>query len=181
MNKNIQKINYKIREYEEEKLNMQNIIEKQEEKLTTYINKLNELEIDFKRKNKSLKENEAYAKELIKFVEEQKETIKQLKSQKKNNINKYANINNKYNLINNNQNNVLLPEIKQSGENIINENKKNDANIINNANDTQNMSDINNTPAKDLLENDEENQQKLKEFKNLMDNLVNGLNDLKNV
>ena len=43
------------------------------------------------------------------------------------------------------------------------------------------MSDINNTPAKDLLENDEENQQKLKEFKNLMDNLVNGLNDLKNV
>ena len=42
LNKNIQKINYKIREYEEEKINMQSIIDKQEEKLTTYINKLNE-------------------------------------------------------------------------------------------------------------------------------------------
>ena len=162
---------------------MQSIIDKQEEKLTTYINKLNELEVDFKRKNKSIKENEAYAKELIKFVEEQKETIKQLKTQNKNSLNKYSKFINKYNSINNNPKNILLPEIKQSVDIINNENNKNENNVksINNVSETQNISEINNTPAKDLLENDEENQKKLKEFKNLMDNLVNGLNDLKNI
>ena len=40
----------------------------QEEKLTKYIDKFNELEIIFKRKNILIKENEAYVKELIKLI-----------------------------------------------------------------------------------------------------------------
>ena len=48
---------------------------------------------------------------------------------------------------------------------------------MNNINEITNISELNNSPAKDLMENDEQNQKKLKEFKNLMDNLVNGLND----
>lgn len=51
---------------------MKNILSRQEEKLNKYIDRLNELEITFKRINKSIKENDAYSKELIKLVEEQK-------------------------------------------------------------------------------------------------------------
>ena len=175
LNKKIQKTNNDIGEIEEEKNNMQNIISKQEEKLTGYIDKLNELEIVFKRKNKLIKENEAYAKELIRFVEEQKIKIKELRSQNKNDSNRYNNLSNKLTSINN-KNEIYLPEIKKNIDNKINKKNKNDIkNVLNEMN--ENISNIDNS-GKDLMENDEKNQKKLKEFKNLMDNLVNNLNDL---
>ena len=164
---------------------MENIVMKQEEKLNNYINKLNELEVNFKRKNKMLKENEAYAKELIKFVEEQKNTINQLKYQKKYSIKRNNNIfNNKSISINNKSNNILLPEIKKVDEinNIKhNENSKTLINEIENENNINDKKQKNNNQEYDLMENDEQNQKKLKEFKNLMDNLVNGLNDINNI
>jgi hypothetical protein len=196
LNQKIQKTNNDIGEIEEEKNNMQNIISKQEEKLTGYIDKLNELEIVFKRKNKLIKENEAYAKELIKLVEEQKKTIAQLRNAQNNGFeNRYRGFNNNKSVDIKYNNNIILPNIKNNRNNIkssntMNEdtkNNKNNNNIVVESNSYENMNDTseinqkNVSLIKDLADNDENNQRKLREFKNFMDNLVNGLNDIKDI
>ena len=54
---------------------MEDIIIRQEEKLNILIEKVNKVEEIIKRKNRIIKENEAYAIELIKIIEKQKNKI----------------------------------------------------------------------------------------------------------
>lgn len=66
-----------------EKVDLEDIILKQEEKLNVLIGKVSKIEVLLQKKNKILKENETYAMELINIVEEQKTLIKSLKSKQK--------------------------------------------------------------------------------------------------
>ena len=140
-----------------------------------------------------LKENEFYSKELIKIVEEQKETIKELENYNNINNNKnykkgekssdyYISINQRYNNVENNQfngeiinhtdgkdisNNMVLPNIYNNNEEII---QVNDSNILkNNAEDKINLENLD----LGLNSNEEKNKNKINEFKNLVDDLYN--------
>ena len=66
-----------------EKVDLEDIILRQEEKLNVLIGKVSKIEVLLQKKNKILKENETYAMELINIVEEQKTLIKSLKSEQK--------------------------------------------------------------------------------------------------
>ena len=63
----------------------------------------------------------------------------------------------------------------------INKNNNVESNYCENLNDISEISPKNVSLVRGLIENDEQNQKKLKDFKNLMDNLVNGLNDIKDI
>ena len=69
-----------------ERVSMEDIIIRQEEKLNILIEKVNKVEEIIKRKNRIIKENEAYAIELIKIIEQQKNKINEYKTNHTNNI-----------------------------------------------------------------------------------------------
>jgi hypothetical protein len=166
---------------------MEDIIIRQEEKLNVLVGKLNQVEDLIKRKNRILKENEAYAIELIKIVEQQKIQINQYKISNRvidrntfstNNIfPKYSQFKNNNNIDNEEKMNynfnpndtdikekgVVLPIINSYSNQI---NTYNNQNII-----TENLNeDLNN----EKTENDK-NEQKIEEFKNMMDQLIDDI------
>ena len=84
----LEKSNNNLINVQKEKSEMEELIIKREEKLNIFFDKLNLFEELINKKAKLLKENEFYSKELIKIVEKQKETIKELEN---NNDNKKYN------------------------------------------------------------------------------------------
>ena len=185
----LEKSNNNLSNLQKEKIEMEELIIKREEKLNIFFDKLNIFEEMIKKRTKLLKENEFYSKELIKIVEEQKETIKEL--ERSNGSNKYnykdyittnSNMNNdRYNNIDNDEfndktdikisdeknNNVPLPNIysnvgiNQNNENKIEKNPEEDK--INNDNFELGLSSS----------NEDKNKFKIDEFKNLVNDLYN--------
>ena len=133
-------------------------------------------------KSQLLKENEIYSKELIKIIEEQKEEIREL--EKNNDSNKYVittNNNNKnqdnerYNI---NTNNDVTNDINNN----ITQNEDNNIILpyIYNNNTEDKNKNINETEKVDYeldKKEEENNNHKLNEFKNLMDDLYNNIID----
>ena len=178
----LERSNNILTKLQKEKGDYEESIIKREEKLNILLDRLNLFEELNKKKTKILKENEIYSKELIKIIEEQKEEIREL--EKNNDSNKYVittNNNNKnqdnerYNI---NTNNDVTNDINN---NII---QNEDNNIIlpyiyNNNTEDKNKN-INETEKVDYeldKKEEENNNHKLNEFKNLMDDLYNNIID----
>ena len=158
---------------------MEDIIIRQEEKLNVLVNKLNQVEDLIKRKNRLLKENEAYAIELIKIVEQQKTQINQYK------------ISNRVIDRNTFSTNNIFPKYSQFKNNNIDNEEKMNYNY--NSNDTDikekgvvlpvintfnNINVINENLNEDLnneKREDDKNEQKIEEFKNMMDQLIDDI------
>ena len=183
---NAQMKNYQIQlnNYIRERTTMEDIIIRQEEKLNILIEKVNKVEEVIKRKNRILKENEAYAIELIKIVEQQKTQINQFKNNNRiydrnYNPNNYSNFSNFNNYINkaNNLNfdyNDKTHFNYQSMDNI-NENKNVVLPLINSSYNKPNLIDYNRDKV--IIENEEnqQNEKNLEEFKNMMDQLIDDI------
>jgi len=168
-----------LNNYIRERTTMEDIIIRQEEKLNVLVNKLNQVEDIIKRKNRILKENEAYAIELIKIVEQQKSQINQYKINNRvldrntfsntNLFSKYNQFNNKINLdndekINYNYNSMDF-ENKDKGVVLPIINTYNSQNI----NNERNVNDI-------IIEKEEDkNEKKIEEFKSMMDQLIDDI------
>ena len=183
---NAQSKNYQIQlnNYIRERTTMEDIIIRQEEKLNILVDKVNKVEEVIKRKNRILKENEAYAIELIKIVEQQKTQINQFKNNNRlyeknyypNNYSNYSNFNhyksktNNLNLDYDDKTNFNY----QSMDNI-HEDKNVVLPLINNSYNKPNLIDYN--KDKVIMENDEiqQNEKNLEEFKNMMDQLIDDI------
>jgi len=76
----LQKLNKKSKE----KLELEELIIKQDEKMNDLGNKIAQIELLLKRKNEELKNNETQANSLIKIIEEQKKQILVFKEEKRN-------------------------------------------------------------------------------------------------
>lgn len=162
-----------------EKVDLEDIIIKQEEKLNVLIGKVSKIEVLLQKKNKILKENETYAMELINIVEEQKTLIKSLKAKQKeiepssyllNNPVKtsrkeiksqnqisydYDNINNEYNLnVINQKRDYVLPKIPQS--------------TVNYVPSSQELNEI---------KEEEHNMDKVNEFRSMMNKLMSEIEE----
>ena len=178
----LERSNNILTKLQKEKGDYEESIIKREEKLNILLDRLNLFEELNKKKTKILKENEIYSKELIKIIEEQKEEIREL--EKNNDSNKYVittNNNNKnqdnerYNI---NTNNDVTNDINNN----ITQNEDNNIilpYIYNNKTEDKNKN-INETEKVDYeldKKEEENNNHKLNEFKNLMDDLYNNIID----
>ena len=179
----LERSNNILTKLQKEKGDYEESIIKREEKLNILLDRLNLFEELNKKKTKILKENEIYSKELIKIIEEQKEEIREL--EKNNDSNKYVittNNNNK-----NQDNERYNINTNNDVKNVINNNnitQNEDNNIIlpyiyNNNTEDKNKN-INETEKVDYeldKKEEENNNHKLNEFKNLMDDLYNNIID----
>ena len=168
----LEKGNNNLVQLQKEKSDLEESIIKREEKLNILIDRLNIFEDMNKKKTKLLKENEIYSKELIKIIEEQKEEIRELEKNSGNN--KYISYNNKRSKNNERYNNNNEITNENNNDDIKNENNIVLPNIYNNTED-KNKQNIENEKADYELNKKEEetNNNKLNEFKNLMDDLYN--------
>ena len=178
----LERSNNILTKLQKEKGDYEESIIKREEKLNILLDRLNLFEELNKKKTKILKENEIYSKELIKIIEEQKEEIREL--EKNNDSNKYVittNNNNKnqdnerYNI---NTNNDVTNDINNN----ITQNEDNNIILpyIYNNNTEDKNKNINETGKVDYeldKKEEENNNHKLNEFKNLMDDLYNNIID----
>ena len=178
----LERSNNILTKLQKEKGDYEESIIKREEKLNILLDRLNLFEELNKKKTKILKENEIYSKELIKIIEEQKEEIREL--EKNNDSNKYVittNNNNKnqdnerYNI---NTNNDVTNDINNN----ITQNEDNNIILpyIYNNNTEDKNKNINETKKVDYeldKKEEENNNHKLNEFKNLMDDLYNNIID----
>ena len=178
----LERSNNILTKLQKEKGDYEESIIKREEKLNILLDRLNLFEELNKKKTKILKENEIYSKELIKIIEEQKEEIREL--EKNNDSNKYVittNNNNKnqdnerYNI---NTNNDVTNDINNN----ITQNEDNNIILpyIYNNNTEDKNKNINETEKVDYeldKKEEENNNHKLNEFKNLMDDLYNNIID----
>ena len=178
----LERSNNILTKLQKEKGDYEESIIKREEKLNILLDRLNLFEELNKKKTKILKENEIYSKELIKIIEEQKEEIREL--EKNNDSNKYVittNNNNKnqdnerYNI---NTNNDVINDINNN----ITQNEDNNIILpyIYNNNTEDKNKNINETEKVDYeldKKEEENNNHKLNEFKNLMDDLYNNIID----
>ena len=178
----LERSNNILTKLQKEKGDYEESIIKREEKLNILLDRLNLFEELNKKKTKILKENEIYSKELIKIIEEQKEEIREL--EKNNDRNKYVittNNNNKnqdnerYNI---NTNNDVTNDINNN----ITQNEDNNIFLpyIYNNNTEDKNKNINETEKVDYeldKKEEENNNHKLNEFKNLMDDLYNNIID----
>ena len=178
----LERSNNILTQLQKEKGDFEESIIKREEKLNLLLDRLNLFEDLNKRKTKLLKENEMYSKELIKIIEEQKEEIREF--EKSNDNNKYiipsnnikkSQVNERYNI---NNNNDITNDINNN--NNITQNDDNNVilpNIYNNNNKKKNKNK-NETEKVDYeldKKEEENNNHKLNEFKNLMDDLYNNI------
>lgn len=83
MNKTLQE---NISSISKKKMDLEDVAFRQEDRLSILTNRVNEIEQLLSKKNRMIKENEAYAIELIAIVEEQKKEIKKIKSKNKGDI-----------------------------------------------------------------------------------------------
>ena len=178
----LERSNNILTKLQKEKGDYEESIIKREEKLNILLDRLNLFEELNKKKTKLLKEYEIYSKELIKIIEEQKEEIREL--EKNNDSNKYVittNNNNKnqdnerYNI---NTNNDVTNDINNN----ITQNEDNNIILpyIYNNNTEDKNKNINETEKVDYeldKKEEENNNHKLNEFKNLMDDLYNNIID----
>ena len=182
LNNQLKDYQNQVNNYIKERTTMEDIIIRQEEKLNVLVNKLNQVEDLIKRKNRLLKENEAYAIELIKIVEQQKTQINQYKISNRvidrntfstNNIYpKVTQFKNNNNLDNEEKSNYnYIPndnDIKEKGVVLPVINTFNNINVIN-----ENLNeDLNNEKRED-----DKNEQKIEEFKNMMDQLIDDIDN----
>ncbi len=175
LNERIEKGNNNLINLKKEKNEMEELIIKREEKLNIFFEKLNIFEEIIKKRTKLLKENELYSKELIKIVEEQKETIKELENKNKINNENYTSsnyynksiigVNDRYNNIYNNQFNEdkINNNIDENNNNIV-------LPYLYNNSDKQ---DKNENLISSNIDIEEKNKIKFNEFKNLVDDLYN--------
>ena len=184
LNNQLKDYQNQVNNYIKERTTMEDIIIRQEEKLNILVDKVNKVEEVIKRKNRILKENEAYAIELIKIVEQQKTQINQFKNNNRlyeknyypNNYSNYSNFNhyksktNNLNLDYDDKTNFNY----QSMDNI-HEDKNVVLPLINNSYNKPNLIDYN--KDKVIMENDEmqQNEKNLEEFKNMMDQLIDDI------
>ena len=175
----LEKGNNNLIQLQKEKSDLEESIIKREEKLNILFDRLNIFEDLNKKKTKLLKENEIYSKELIKIIEEQKEEIREL--EKNSGVNKYISYNNKKSKDNeryNKNNNDITNDINNDNNNIKNENDIVLPNIYNNTEDKNKLNIENETVDYEFNKKEEENNNnKFNEFKNLMDDLYNNVNN----
>ena len=178
LKKQIQHFQIQINNYIKERISMNEIIIRQEEKLNIFIDRLNQLELLIKKKNKIIKENEIYSLELYKIVGEQKKEIEQLKNNRtiENNFQRFNIPNSVLNngsirkrIINNdNEEKIHISSLSDNFDNV------NFLPQINNLsyNTVNYGDDLNN-----LTEKDNENNNKIEEFKNMVNKLINDINE----
>ena len=181
LKKQIQHFQIQINNYIKERISMNEIIIRQEEKLNIFIDRLNQLELLIKKKNKIIKENEIYSLELYKIVGEQKLQIEQLKNNRtiENNFQRFNIPNSVLNngsmrkriifsdneekvyhtssLSENFDNGFFLPQINNLSYNTVN-----------------NGDELNDLKSQ---ENESENNNKIEEFKNMVKKLINDINE----
>ena len=181
LKKQIQHFQIQINNYIKERISMSEIIIRQEEKLNIFIDRLNQLELLIKKKNKIIKENEIYSLELYKIVGEQKKEIEQLKNNRtiENNFQRFNIPNSVLNnasmrkriifsdneekvyhtssLSENFDNGFFLPQINNLSYNTVN-----------------NGDELNDLKSQ---ENESENNNKIEEFKNMVKKLINDINE----
>ena len=178
LKKQIQHFQIQINNYIKERISMNEIIIRQEEKLNIFIDRLNQLELLIKKKNKIIKENEIYSLELYKIVGEQKKEIEQLKNNRtiENNFQRF-NIPNS--VLNNGS-------IRKRIINSDNEEKIHISSLSDNFDNVNFLPQINNLSYKtvnygddlnNLTEKDNENNNKIEEFKNMVNKLINDINE----
>ena len=178
LKKQIQHFQIQINNYIKERISMNEIIIRQEEKLNIFIERLNQLELLIKKKNKIIKENEIYSLELYKIVGEQKKEIEQLKNNRtiENNFQRFNIPNSVLNngsirkrIINSdNEEKIHISSLSDNFDNV------NFLPQINNLsyNTVNHGDDLNN-----LTEKDNENNNKIEEFKNMVNKLINDINE----
>ena len=181
----LERSNNILTKLQKEKGDYEESIIKREEKLNILLDRLNLFEELNKKKTKILKENEIYSKELIKIIEEQKEEIREL--EKNNDINKYVITTNNNNNNNKNQDNERYNintnnDVTNDINNNITQNEDNNIILpyIYNNNTEDKNKNINETEKVDYeldKKEEENNNHKLNEFKNLMDDLYNNIID----
>ena len=179
----LERSNNILTKLQKEKGDYEESIIKREEKLNILLDRLNLFEELNKKKTKILKENEIYSKELIKIIEEQKEEIREL--EKNNDSNKYVittNNNNKKNQDNERYNINTNNDVTNDINNNITQNEDNNIILpyIYNNNTEDKNKNINETEKVDYeldKKEEENNNHKLNEFKNLMDDLYNNIID----
>jgi len=174
MNNIIENNNNNINKLQKEKSNMEDIIIRQEEKLGILVERVNQIEELLRKKNKILKENEAYAMELIKIVQKQKSEINDLRNKNYEKDISFMQINN--NNKNNNNNSIINNSfMNQSNINNLNNNnnKNNNMNydnlVLPAINNKLNTNTDNNY---ELNKKNEENDKKINEFKTMMNQLI---------
>lgn len=178
LKKQIQHFQIQINNYIKERISMNEIIIRQEEKLNIFIDRLNQLELLIKKKNKIIKENEIYSLELYKIVGEQKKEIEQLKNNRtiENNFQRF-NIPNS--VLNNGS-------IRKRIINSDNEEKIHISSLSDNFDNVNFLPQINNLSyntvnygddLNNLTEKDNENNNKIEEFKNMVKKLINDINE----
>jgi hypothetical protein len=178
LKKQIQHFQIQINNYIKERISMNEIIIRQEEKLNIFIDRLNQLELLIKKKNKIIKENEIYSLELYKIVGEQKKEIEQLKNNRtiENNFQRF-NIPNS--VLNNGS-------IRKRIINSDNEEKIHISSLSDNFDNVNFLPQINNLSyntvnygddLNNLTEKDNENNNKIEEFKNMVNKLINDINE----
>ena len=178
LKKQIQHFQIQINNYIKERISMNEIIIRQEEKLNIFIDRLNQLELLIKKKNKIIKENEIYSLELYKIVGEQKKEIEQLKNNRtiENNFQRFNIPNSVLNngsirkrIINSdNEEKIHISSLSDNFDNV------NFLPQINNLsyNTVNHGDDLNN-----LTEKDNEINNKIEEFKNMVNKLINDINE----
>ena len=179
----LERSNNILTKLQKEKGDYEELIIKREEKLNILLDRLNLFEELNKKKTKILKENEIYSKELIKIIEEQKEEIREL--EKNNDSNKYVittNNNNNKNQDNERYNINTNNDVTNDINNNITQNEDNNIILpyIYNNNTEDKNKNINETEKVDYeldKKEEENNNHKLNEFKNLMDDLYNNIID----
>ena len=179
----LERSNNILTKLQKEKGDYEESIIKREEKLNILLDRLNLFEELNKKKTKILKENEIYSKELIKIIEEQKEEIREL--EKNNDSNKYVittNNNNNKNQDNERYNINTNNDVTNDINNNITQNEDNNIILpyIYNNNTEDKNKNINETEKVDYeldKKEEENNNHKLNEFKNLMDDLYNNIID----
>lgn len=186
LNSRFEKCNEKVSQIQSEKNEMEELIIKQEEKLNIFLDKLVKVEELVKQKTKLLKENESCTKELIKIIEDQKATIRELTDvgySKNNNMQLKNYIEEENKNDKGEKGEVILPDIyRREVKKEINENNVIDDFKENSGIDEENkINSINvsndNSIGYNLISNDEKNQKKLTEFKNMMNDLINNISD----
>ena len=181
LKKQIQHFQIQINNYIKERISMSEIIIRQEEKLNIFIEKLNQIELLIKKKNKIIKENEIYALELYKIVGEQKKQIEQLKNNRTID-NNFQRFNVPNSVLNNGSIRKRILNSDNEGKichtSSLSENFDNGFFLpqINNLsyNTVSYGDDLNDLKLK---ENDSENNNKIEEFKNMVKKLINDINE----
>ena len=174
-----------LKKYINERTTMEDIIIKQEEKLNILIEKIKQVEEIIKRKNRILKENEAYSIELIKIIEQQKNQINEYKNNFINNNNRIidkSKFNNK--IFSNFQIFKSRNKIEKDDKNHLRFFSLDEINNQNNNNNDINVLPkiVNSLSSKNIMINNIEdennnNERKIKEFKSMMNQLIDDINN----